>query len=231
LYIITYSRFIDGRSYDELLELSYNDVLALQDSLFLEDEWKYDEDSTTAKGENGESHDVFRECYILNDVDQPRFFWTGYGISTNTVYEFFVNCDSGKVEKFSKSYWGFSYGEMEPIQYTSMADIKEEELNEFIMNAESALIENTGAVSNELISIYLFEDCDRLSLLFLYKIIKDDGSEKYAYIQFLNVGSKPIGGIRYDENYEWDERDISEGAYEVTDSLAIELLDKMEYAN
>ena len=120
--------------------------------------------------------------------------------------------------------------ETEAIQYNTLSDITEEELNEFISIAEENLKNDFSAVSQELEDIYLSEYSGSHCLYFSYKITKEDNSEKYAYVEFTHAGRKPTGGIGYINI--WDsEQDLSEGIYEVHDSLTRTLLDHMEYTN
>lgn len=226
------SRFIDGRSYDDILTLSYNDVLDLKDTLFVNENWHYSEYTSFLKDDNGENYDVIVEEFILSSLYvQPKLLWTGYDVERGGMYKFLINSDTGKVAEFMpNSNEGCSYVETAVIQYDKLADVAEKDMDAFILEAENILSEEHDAVEKELLKIYLTDYMGGHSLFFSYKIKKADDSDKFIYVDFIKAGHKPVGGINYQIVYT-EERDLSEGAYELHDNLVRGLLDEMTYTD
>ncbi|SEA72241.1 hypothetical protein SAMN02910384_02163 [Pseudobutyrivibrio sp. ACV-2] len=94
----TYSHYLNGMSYQEILEMSKDDVIALAEENFESVDFEETEDSIT-----DENHELIH-CTLLKYTYYPRTFknaeWTGYYISTGTTYLFYIDPDTSKVISF-----------------------------------------------------------------------------------------------------------------------------------
>ncbi len=93
-----YSRFIDGRSYEDILKLKYDDVKNMKSSYFKDLVKDYTEN--TAKVDD---KDCIVVSYQLNDVTIKEAKWTDYDVETAYTFDFTVDSNSGKVISYSNS--------------------------------------------------------------------------------------------------------------------------------
>lgn len=93
-----YSRFIDGRSYDDILKLKYDDVKNMKSSDFqnLVNDYK---ENTTKVGDK----DCIVVSYQLSDGAIKEAKWTDYDVMCGYTFDFTVDSNSGKVISYDNS--------------------------------------------------------------------------------------------------------------------------------
>ncbi len=87
-----YSRFIDGRSYDDILNMKYDDVKNMKATDFKNLVNDYQEYSTQVDGK-----DCIVVRYQLADYIIKEAKWTDYNVGSTYIYDFAVDSNSGNV--------------------------------------------------------------------------------------------------------------------------------------
>ena len=87
-----YSRFIDGRSYDDILNMKYDDVKNMKATDFKNLVNDYQEYSTQVDGK-----DCIVVRYQLTDYIIKEAKWTDYNVGSTYIYDFAVDSNSGNV--------------------------------------------------------------------------------------------------------------------------------------
>lgn len=90
-----YSRFIDGRSYDDILKMKYDDVKNMKTSDFKNLVNDYQETTTKV-----EDKDCIVVRYQLTDFTIKEAKWTDYNVECAYTFDFTVDSNSGNVVSY-----------------------------------------------------------------------------------------------------------------------------------
>ena len=125
-----YCRFIDGRSYDELLNMTYEEVGALGDSCFKD--WQKREQGSYV------SNDIIEIGYGVEKQETDKMDWTHMRAAFDPDYVFEINKKTGKVEAVTLSTGNFTSRKMDSWYVRSVDDLSDEEMIDLIGRAVEA---------------------------------------------------------------------------------------------
>ena len=136
-----YVRYLDGRTFDEILEMRYSDVIQLDESAF--------GDYFTSPEEETITHDDV-ECiciqYRSNDGYLPNVVeWSDYEVNLNYWLAFYVSKDTSEVIDFEVTYaYAYSSGLSDGGYLTSLSDLSDDMILTMIDYAEEAISGDAG---------------------------------------------------------------------------------------
>ena len=199
---LSFSRFIDGRSYEEILQMSYTDVQKLAEEKFS----GVAREKKTNSGDENISLAVNARLAVKVDVAHTL-------IDTSRAYVFNVNKDSGKVSGVSQGQavgidimtYGLRYTPPEPKPIKSFSEMSEDDIE---------LLNNKAMNVFEYYNYYNIVD----SVSYLQKEEEDSEYVSYVIIIKNDVGglSKNIAictfkglGRMYDGQISYEDYDIS----------------------
>lgn len=106
----TCMRLFDGRSYEDCLSLTFDDVMELKNELFNNEHWYQTSVTGQLYNESGEKYDAFSEGFVLGGTYvNPKFSHTGYDVKLWTRYSFLIDPASGEVRGMDFFYGDFKY--------------------------------------------------------------------------------------------------------------------------
>lgn len=231
----TQVRIIDGRTTEDFIGYTYDEVQDLMETVIPLEGWEISESTDYYTDKDGNDVEVFVETiysvensYGEIEYPNPLLLHTGYDVRSDLSFVFYVSKDTGKVIDVNYNYYSVSIHESEPIEFTSLSEIEDEHWRTLIEECNVYLTEEKDAVSIEGLQVYYGTKDERSDVALAFKLQQSDGTEKYALIEFIQVGEKPSGEVRYIDSY-GAIGDVEEGPLELENSWSREVLESMPF--
>lgn len=217
--IYPYCRFIDGRSYDEIMKMTYQDVRNM----------------TCLAGfsmrEEG-SLSIIYQSGVLPSIPVKRAQWTYYDYMGKSEYIFGINPDTFSVEKFEAISYINSNEKSKGEEVTSLSVLTDNDIRDLVEVGKKTFIsdhpDETVTFKEVSDTIYLskFTETD-IDILINY--VNADNEEKIACIQIASPGVLFDGTITYRIIYTQTASNMDEAYENVT--WAAQILDERNIGN
>ncbi len=181
-----YGRYIDGRSYDDILAMTYDEAKNIPE---LEEYYE---------GEKG-SDTIYIYYSRYEEVDNAA--WTGYIMSIVADYEFMVDANTGNVTGFEYSTRSGSMKKMDPVEVADVSELSDS-MDELLEFATEKI--NSHHPNDEMTIVgYIFGKQDGENVLtFVYR--KDSEGKyqgTYGFIDLISIGKQPDGKADFKNTY------------------------------
>lgn len=191
-----YCRFIDGRSYEDIMKMSIDDVKELQNSIFKDA--TYEENSKKHKKE-----ECLEEHFNIGTVVPNSIKSIGYEINHGLSYDFYISKETGEMIDFEANTAFGATWEQKGADITSVSELDEYESEIIASINENLDLWGDYTVANlEGRALHKFSEDASWSdgvnyiVLFTYNA---GGSTQYGYNEFDEV-TVGMNGLSYDDS-------------------------------
>ena len=179
-----YSRFIDGRSYDDILNMKYDDVKNMKATDFKSLDNDYQESTTKV-----DDKDCIVVRYQLTDFTIKEAEWTDYNIECAYTFDFTVDSNSGKVISYDNGFgMAYTWSLSRTDEYvTDVNQISDDMLKKLDEDIRKEIDKDKAGQSYTIGSMYeIFTKkqgfSDDIELYVIYNATSDSGSYTIAEI-------------------------------------------------